>query len=590
MILSKFYSVKMLRPLTWLFGGIGLLAANSESQAQVLSGIDGLKRRLPMHEEVGSGKEDKQVGIFYFLWQGDKHSPVSENVWDLSKIQETHPEVFHDFNHPGWGGGAGVTGRYYYWGEPLYGYYRGDDYWVHFKNMQLLGDAGVDFLVIDATNTLIYPEQSEALMKAIKALLDQGKPAPKLVYYTNTSSGPTMQKIFETYYKTNAPIRYPETWYYLEGKPLIIGHSQEVKDPEVRKFFTFRESQWPNEPQKQNSWPWIEFQRPQKVYTNHKGEREIINVSVAQHPNLEASMGGSAFYGLPGNWGRSFRNSSPGNPETDILYGYNVQEQWDFAISQNVPFVFITGWNEWVAGKWRQGNSPRALFVDQANAEYSRDIEPAITSGLKDHYYMQMVANIRRYKGVGNVKLRPAFKTVSDLAAWKSVPVLYSDYVGDALHRDHPGAPTQPAIQYVNKSGRNDISQLKVARDSSQIYFYVNTVKPLTEPAGNDWMTLWLNVDEDYASGWNGFDLRVWRGTTLQRFSNGIWKNIGNVKSQIQGNELMISLSYEQLGVPKKGHSLELKWTDNMQKDDPMDWYINGDAAPGARFNLKVHF
>src|SRR5690606_42038940 len=76
----------------------------------------------------------------------------------------------------------------------------------------------------------------------------------------------------------------------------------------------------------------------------------------------------------------------------------------------------------------------------------------------------------------------------------------------------------------------------------------------------------------------------------LQRFSNGIWKNIGNVKSQIQGNELMISLSYEQLGVPKKGHSLELKWTDNMQKDDPMDWYINGDAAPGARFNLKVHF
>lgn len=33
--------------------------------------------------------------------------------------------------------------------------YWGDDYWVHLRNMQLLTDAQVDFLVIDATNALI---------------------------------------------------------------------------------------------------------------------------------------------------------------------------------------------------------------------------------------------------------------------------------------------------------------------------------------------------------------------------------------------------------------------------------------------------
>src|SRR3546814_19434468 len=62
---------------------------------------------------------------------------------------------------------------------------------------------------------------------------------------------------------------------------------------------------------------------------------DLVNVSASQHPNLDASMGGSAFYGAVGNWGRSYRNGSPGNPETDMLYGYNIQEQWDFALKQN---------------------------------------------------------------------------------------------------------------------------------------------------------------------------------------------------------------------------------------------------------------
>src|SRR5699024_12219967 len=90
-----------------------------------------------------------------------------------------------------------------------------------------------------------------------------------------------------------------DNWYYLDGKPLIIGVSEEAKGRNYESFFTFRESQWPNEPAKPNGWPWIDFQRPQKTYKNDKGEPEIINVSAAQHPNLQASMGGSASYCMP---------------------------------------------------------------------------------------------------------------------------------------------------------------------------------------------------------------------------------------------------------------------------------------------------
>ena len=176
---------------------------------QPLAGCDELGRILPEHEEVGDIRGNRNVGMFYFLWQGDNASKTSEQKWDLSKIIPSHPEVLEKGDHENWG--SRQRGRYYFWGEPIYGYYRGDDYWVHLRNMQLLTDAQVDFLIIDATNTLIYEEQSDALMRAIRTLQQQGRNPPKIVYYTNTESGKTMQNIYHTFNPSDAPIRYPET-------------------------------------------------------------------------------------------------------------------------------------------------------------------------------------------------------------------------------------------------------------------------------------------------------------------------------------------------------------------------------------------
>ena len=434
-----------------------------------LAGADELGRVLPLYDEVGKVKKGKQVGIFYFLWQGDAVSRTSEFHWDLSKMLPKNSEILEDRDHPNWG--TTSFGGYYFWGEPIYGYYRGDDYWVHLRSMQLLADAGVDFLVLDATNAYIYETQSKELMKAIKSLQDQGRRPPKLAYYTNTSSGQTMQRIYNTYYKQGAPIYYPSTWYYLEGKPLILGNTNEAKGTDYEGFFTFREAQWPNMPEKRNGWPWIDFNRPQKVYMNHKGEYEIVNVSVAQHPNSTVGMGGSAFYGNRDNWGRSYRDGSHGNPETDILYGYNFQEQWNHALGSDVPFVFVTGWNEWIAGRWQSqdGNPEHSLFVDQASPEYSRDIEPTLTAGLRDNYYMQLAANIRRYKGIEPTPLAGPAKTIRNMGDWESVNPVYIDYKNDTDHRMHQGAERNPIKTYTNTTGRNDFYLAKVARDKKPL-------------------------------------------------------------------------------------------------------------------------
>lgn len=562
-----------------------LLIPSAYLSAQPLAGTDELGRTLPQNDETGDPKSDRQVGMFYFLWCGDEHSLVSDHYWDLTKIVAEHPEVLEDKDNKWWG--SPEFSRFYYWGEPIYGYYRSDDYWVHLRSMQLLTDAGVDFVVIDATNAFVYEKQADVLMRAMDAVRKQGKNPPRIVFYTNTQSGDRIQQAYEAFYKPGAPYYHPECWYYLDGKPLIIGVTAQTKGREYENFFTYRESQWPNEPDKANGWPWISFTRPQKVYSNASGEREIINVSVSQHPDWEAGMGGSAFYGNTKNWGRCYHNGHPGDPSKDIVYGYNFQEQWDYALKQDVPFVFVTGWNEWVAGRWpsTDKNPEHSWFCDQASPEYSRDLEPTLTAGMKDNYYMQLVANVRRYKGVEAASDPGPDKKIRSMEDWDEVPATYRDYIGDTDPRNHPAAFTVPAVTYTNNTGRNDFELMKVARDRRNLYFYVQTVDPIQLEEADNCMTLWIDVDRNPETGWYGYDYRVNYGSELQQYENGVWRTISDVASETEGNRMFVTIPCNVLQGISADPDIEFKWSDNMQQADPMDWYVNGDAAPGGRFN-----
>lgn len=562
-----------------------LLIPSAYLSAQPLAGTDELGRTLPQNDETGDPKSDRQVGMFYFLWCGDEHSLVSDHYWDLTKIVAEHPEVLEDKDNKWWG--SPEFSRFYYWGEPIYGYYRSDDYWVHLRSMQLLTDAGVDFVVIDATNAFVYEKQADVLMRAMDAVRKQGKNPPRIVFYTNTQSGDRIQQAYDAFYKPGAPYYHPECWYYLDGKPLIIGVTAQTKGREYENFFTYRESQWPNEPDKANGWPWISFTRPQKVYSNASGEREIINVSVSQHPDWEAGMGGSAFYGNTKNWGRCYHNGHPGDPSKDIVYGYNFQEQWDYALKQDVPFVFVTGWNEWVAGRWpsTDKNPEHSWFCDQASPEYSRDLEPTLTAGMKDNYYMQLVANVRRYKGVEAASDPGPDKKIRSMEDWDEVPATYRDYIGDTDPRNHPAAFTVPAVTYTNNTGRNDFELMKVARDRRNLYFYVQTVDPIQLEEADNCMTLWIDVDRNHETGWYGYDYRVNYGSELQQYENGVWRTISDVASETEGNRMFVTIPRSVLQGISADPDIEFKWSDNMQQADPMDWYVNGDAAPGGRFN-----
>ena len=64
-----------------------------------------------------------------------------------------------------------------------------------------------------------------------------------------------------------------------------------------------------------------------------------------------------------------------------------------------------------------------------------------------------------------------------------------------------------------------------------------------------------------------------------------------SASSETAGTRFVYSVSADELGIDvSKPFSIEFKWSDNRQTDDPMDFYVNGDAAPRGRLNWRFDF
>lgn len=553
-----------------------------KERGKVLAGTDALGRRLPSAQEAQTRRKNRYVGIFYFLWLG-QHGDYGP--YDNSKILAEAPEAVHDANHPLWG----PQMAYHFWGEPLFGYYSNDDPWVLRKHVQMLTNASIDFLVFDTTNAAVYKQVYDPLFETLEEVRRQGFNVPKFAFYTNTRSGETIEKLFRDIYQPN---RYPELWFYWKGKPLVIGDPEECPE-EIRSFFTFRRNQWPNEPQKINGFPWMEFCRPQRVFYNDEGEKEVINVSVAQHPTI--AMSDTPFYQYGLNWGRSFHNGVNDETPGAVNWGYNIEEQWTFAWREDPEIIFITGWNEWIAMRFPGPPDRPNRFVDQATLEFSRDIEP-MKGGCNDNYYMQMIGWIRRFKGMEQPAESDGEHTIpinDDFRPWKKVSRVYRDFAGDTLVRNHRGAG---AVHYRNVTGRNDFVEMKVAHDAEYLYFYCRTNDPISPSTDKHWMMLLINTDGKADQGWHGYDFIVNRCVEDEEFTwveqslgGWKWKKAGRIRYAVKGCELHLAIPRQWLGLEKRGGGrlrFEFKWADNMQREGYlMDFYEHGDAAPDGRLN-----
>ncbi len=571
--------------------------------------VDGLGRTLSLNDEVGNKKEEKYVAMFYWTW----HYPFINDFEPITtgSVLNEYPEAVNDWDHPAWGGTS--DGRPYFWDEPLYGFYTNTDEYVLRKHAELLADANIDAVFFDTTNgTQVFTEGYEALLKVWSEAKENGVDAPCISFILNFGGAEdTRTQLYDIYDNLYSQGRYKDLWFMWDGKPMLMADISSLdlsveKDREIFNFFTFRDNEATyfasDTKYYEDTWGWCSDYKQTKFGKRLFGGVEEMCVSVAQNANEngliamnspEGTVQGRSF--TDGDFSYSYTYAGKEivvdkNIENSIFYGLNFQQQWDYAISQDPEIIFVTGFNEWIAGRWKSWNGTENAFPDQYNPEYSRDIEPS-AGVLKDHYYYQLVENVRRFKGADTLPKADAEKAIDingSLSQWDSVFPEYNHYQGGET-RNSAG---WKEYYYTNDTLRNDIIQSKIAYDSNNIYFYVKTADNLTPSSDRDWMRLLIDTDPSgVAANWEGFEFLINRESpqngkaTLEKSLGGIdFEEVCKVDYTVNGNVLQIAVPRSGLGLTDEEVKFNFKWSDNLLGADATAFYINGDAAPGGRF------
>lgn len=562
-----------------------------------LSATDALGRRIEVAKQIPDQK--KYVGVFYSVWLG-QHNSQQRDVYDIQQLINTNPSAL---NNPK-GSPESPLNEFHFWSEPLYGYYSMSDPWIVTRHIELLTNAAIDYICIDATNNVVYESSTLNLLNTLLKFQQQGFAVPKVVFYTNSSSGTTVNTLYNKFYSSGM---YETLWFKPQGKPMIIGITEKngkasdqtryeetlhppngftafIK-PEMKTYFDVRESQWPNGEYNEHSIPWMSWQYPQ---WNHNG---TVAVPVAQHSHT--SIAASS---MDPESSRGYNNATK-KVEPDWTAGTNFQTMWNTVLESKdkVDNVLVTSFNEWMAIKYVD-DIRDVFFVDVYNNEFSRDIE-MMKGGYKDNFYLQLVQNTRKFKYAEGTNTGQQPLTTIDIETdngnqWRNVQAIYTDFEGDALPRNFTNAAG--TYTYIDNSNRNDIIEIKVAHDKKNLYFRIKTSSNISPYNGSDlnWMNILISTKGD--ENFEGYQYIINRKpdkqkTSVEKSIGGYnWIASGDAKYIVKGNLMEVSIPLKYLGLSPDDCTMEFKVADNVsQYDDIMDYYVTGDSAPIGRLNFS---
>ena len=572
---------------------------------------DALGRESLTYEDVGGIKDDKTVAMFYWTWHVDLAFNEAFNINDFIL---KYPEAIRDYDHEAWPTG-GVA---YFWNEPLYGYYRTNDTWVLRRHAELLANAGVDTIFTDNTNgaytwkssyTPLYETWSDALENGA---VNVPKVSFLLPFGPNDGSREQIEMLYLDIYRTG---KYQNLWFYWDEKPMLMGFNNNINSgsnlhKEIQNFFTWRAGQpaYEIEGRQLGNWGWLATYPQIPYYKDRDGYKKriveqttvgvAVNHSYITHECTAMNRGEDI---IGRSFTSTFKDRFVKEGSEASLMGYCFSEQFDYALELDPQVLFITGWNEWTAGRHESWGGVENAFPDQFNDEYSRDLE--MTKGaLGDNYYYLLVNYVRKYKGVNPIPT-PSLSQTIDLSKgadqWNTAEPYYAAYIGNTAHRDAKG---YGSLHYTETSGRNDIIGARVARDAETVWFFVECNENITPYTDSLWMNLYIDSDQEN-KGWETFDYVVNKSAAsadtlvLERFTgNGFeTEKVADVKYKVDGKYMMVEIPKSALSLAGNDYTVNFAWTDNVHDEGDyskfsgniLDFYLSGDVAPGARFKFS---
>ncbi len=539
--------------------------------------VDALGRVIP---SIIGERENKYVGIFYWLWNGQHYGNA---VYDITKLLKEDPAALWNTNDSS----KSPVSLFHFWGEPLYGYYHSEDEWVLRRHLEMLTYAGVDFLAVDLSNGTVYTKPIKKLMTLIDEYRAEGFDCPQITFFTHVDSKGVVESLYKDIYSKNYA---PLSWWcpYEDKKPYMIAYPDPDTEgivtgtgvirgkfsKEISDFFHFKAPQWPDEDFVADAFPWIDWGRYDQA--NHTN---VISVSPAIGPGAPMShalLWPNPYYNRIK--GRGWNGSA--NIKSNIEKGTFFQSQWDYAIENDPEIVFIDGFNEWIAQKnvMNPDTAPEVFFADAVNMEFSRDTEP-MKGGYGDNFLMQLSANIRKFKGINGSVSYDAFDGDWSRAA------SYCDFGSNNSGRSYKAAWGRTI--YKQDAGRVNIQNIWMAHDSSNLHVLIKCQNAIGERSDASWMNLFIGTGEPSVKGWEGYEYVINRshnGSIDALSSDFSVKYQGNCGIKVQDDLMYMVIPLKTLGINDSEFTLYFKVADHIEySEDINDYYVSGQSVPMGR-------
>ncbi len=412
------------------------------------------------------------VGILYFLWHCVTKTAVYENEYNrlnLTPGEELNSTRVLNGQQSDWGN----QGRFHWWDQPTEGYYcLGNEPDVIRNHLELLRDAGVDYLVLDMTN---HPNTQSLdadtfILKSLRPLLEMARTvpnAPRIVPWVPLASenagtnnernvicnanrnSDKCQRLEDAprhsmyQHVTNLlQNEFPELTFEYQGKPLLLAAANDNKYPRSETDIVSQqlESTWTVRRmwgllRTNDDWQFLTTCSNPSEFFDSRGwtdngcnqpvnDFEQISVSAAyqytyiSEPFTEKAQSHAGYIGgMPKFQGRTLAQ------QFRVAFDHRDQQ----------PMVLLTGWNEWIAS--RHDLTDRVAFVDAFDSSRNRDIEPGGVAG--DLYYYLMRDLIAQYRNNKPFAFEDYFLTKNSIFDanfyWQTHSDLQSTFQADDL-------------------------------------------------------------------------------------------------------------------------------------------------------------
>ncbi len=290
----------------------------------------------------------------------------------------------HDMNKILAGEAAwGPSPSFHHWGKPAQGYYRATSKEATENNMKLIGEAGVDFIIVDFTNyhagyapgtdigTRAIMEPTKVLLDVVADRIEKGLPTPRVTFWCHDRW--LFDMLWDNFFSKD---KWENCFVYWDDKPFImeVGYGGNNDDRyTVRGMWGLRGGA------PEGQWSFLMADNSQAIA---KWKDTAGNITAEQMPVCVACQ--ETYMSQPTAHGRN--------------HGIFFYQQWKNAFETQPKIITLTWWNEWCAQRLTVGAPYNQFeFTDAYGTEYSRDIEP-MEGGHGDQYYRWMCEYIKAYR------------------------------------------------------------------------------------------------------------------------------------------------------------------------------------------------